>query len=137
MIKPIVARSTGRTINWQAVAVLGLTALLSGCNSSKPTANIGSHSIAVTMLQQVNSQAHKCWLKDSDFNAYGIVPELDTTGTPRLLIIPRGKPQALPNLVIAATGSNISLYGPLTSSELAPRINNDVSRWSKGGSGCA
>jgi len=110
---------------------------LAACSPSGPPVGVSNNSIAVATLQKVNTQAHQCWLKDPEFSAYGIVPELDTTGTPRLLLIPRGKPQALPKLVIAASGSNISLYGPLSSSELTPRIQADVARWSKGATGCA
>lgn len=102
-----------------------------------PPVGVSSNALGVATLQKVNTQAHQCWLKDPEFSAYGIVPELDTTGTPRLLVIPRGKPQSLPKLVIAANGTNISLYGPLSTSNLTPRIQTDVSRWSKGATGCA
>jgi hypothetical protein len=122
----------GRTV------VLPLAVVLAACAPSRPLpSGNASHSAAVEILQRVNSQAHQCWLKDDQFSAYGIVPELDTAGTPRLLVIPRGKPQSLPQLVIAANGSEVSIYGPLGSSALAPRIRADVSRWSGGGGGCA
>lgn len=112
-------------------------AVLAGCNQSSKPSSTSAHAQAVSTLQRVNTQAHQCWLKDDAFKAYGIVPELDTSGTPRLLVIPRGKPQSLPQLVIAAMGPNVSLYGPLTDSALSSRINADVGRWSKGASGCA
>lgn len=118
--------------------VLACGFALSACSpSAGPPVGASSNALGVATLQKVNTQAHQCWLKDPDFSAYGIVPELDTTGTPRLLVIPRGKPQALPKLVIAANGSNISLYGPLSTSELTPRIQSDVARWAKGATGCA
>ncbi|MAY63288.1 MAG: hypothetical protein CML29_13860 [Rhizobiales bacterium] len=118
--------------------VLVSAAVLAGCNDKSSAPSSGSlHAQAVSTLQKVNTQAHQCWLKDDAFKAYGIVPELDTSGTPRLLVIPRGKPQALPQLVIAAMGPSVSLYGPLTDSSLSPRIKADVGRWSKGASGCA
>jgi hypothetical protein len=91
----------------------------------------------VATLQRVNASAYKCWRSDAAFKKYGIVPELDTTGTPRILIIPRGKPQSLPQLVITATGRSTQTYGPLATSPLAPRINADVARWAAGGTGCA
>jgi hypothetical protein len=117
---------------------LTTAAALAGCNEKSSAPSSGSlHAQAVSTLQKVNTQAHQCWLKDDAFKAYGIVPELDTSGTPRLLVIPRGKPQALPQLVIAAMGPSVSLYGPLTESTLSPRIKADVGRWSKGASGCA
>ena len=69
--------------------------------------------------------------------AYGIIPELDTTGTPRILLVPKGKPQSLPKLVIAANGRQISTFGPLMEGTEAGRINADVARWAAGGTGCA
>jgi hypothetical protein len=84
------------------VPAVGL--VLSACApASGPPAGMSSNAIAVATLQKVNSQAHACWLKDSDFADYGLVPELDTTSTPRLLVIPRGKPQSLPQAVIIAS----------------------------------
>jgi hypothetical protein len=90
----------------------------------------------VATLQRVNASAYECWAKDKAFKAYGIIPELDTTGTPRILIIPKGKPQSLPKLVITATGKSVQTFGPLAQSNLAPRINSDVARWAAGNSGC-
>jgi hypothetical protein len=120
------------------ITTLATAAVLAGCNEKSSAPSSGAlHAQAVSTLQKVNTQAHQCWLKDEAFKAYGIVPELDTSGTPRLLVIPRGKPQALPQLVIAAMGPSVSLYGPLTESPLSPRIKADVGRWSKGASGCA
>ena len=117
------------------VTVFGFA--LSACApASGPTAGAGSNSAAVATLQKVNSQAHACWLKDRDFADYGIVPELDTTSTPRLLIVPRGKPQALPVAVIVASANNAQFYGPLSTSPLAGRINRDISGWASGKSSC-
>ncbi|MEM5492117.1 hypothetical protein [Hoeflea sp. AS16] len=117
------------------VLVSGLA--VSACSpASGPATGISSNSAAVSTLQKVNAQAHACWLKDKQFAEYGIVPELDTTSTPRLLIIPRGKPQSLPQAVIVASADNAQFYGPLSSSPLAGRINSDITRWASGGSGC-
>jgi hypothetical protein len=100
---------------------------------SVPSPSTGS----VATLQRINASAYECWAKDKAFKAYGIIPELDTTGTPRILIIPKGKPQALPKLVITATGKSVQTFGPLAGSPLAPRINADVARWAAGRTGCA
>lgn len=97
---------------------------------------MSAHSLSVSTLQKVNAQAHLCWLKDRDFADYGIVPELDTTSTPRVLIVPRGKPQALPKAVIVASADGAQFYGPLSASPLAGRINGDISRWASGATGC-
>jgi hypothetical protein len=117
------------------VLMSGLT--VSACSpASGPATGTSSNSIAVSTLQRVNSQAHACWLKDKAFADYGIVPELDTTSTPRLLIIPRGKPQSLPQAVIVASAGNAQFYGPLSASPLAGRMSGDISRWASGGTGC-
>lgn len=111
--------------------------LASACSpSSGPASGTSSNSQAVSTLQRVNSQAHVCWLKDNEFKEFGIVPELDTTSTPRLLIIPRGKPQSLPKAVIVASANTAQFYGPLSTTPLAGRINGDISRWASGGTGC-
>jgi Prokaryotic membrane lipoprotein lipid attachment site len=117
-------------------AILVLTACQSKPNRPSVPAP-SAHSLSVSALQRINNSAYECWAKDKDFKAYGIIPELDTTGTPRILIIPKGKPQALPKLVITATGKSVQTFGPLAGSPLAPRINADVARWAAGGTGCA
>ena len=127
---------TARRLTALSLAAVAAAAL-AGCNQTPKPSSGSAHAQAVSTLQKVNTQAHQCWLKDDAFKDYGIVPELDTSGTPRLLVIPRGKPQSLPQLVIAAMGADVSLYGPLTDSALSPRIKADVGRWSKGASGCA
>jgi len=122
-------------ISSMLVAASGLT--LAACSpAAGPAAGVGSNAVAVSTLQKVNSQAHACWLKDSAFAEYGIVPELDTTSTPRLLIIPRGKPQSLPRAVIVASADSAQFYGPLSTTPLAGRINSDISRWASGATGC-
>jgi len=117
--------------------VLSSGLALSGCApASGPAKGLSAHAASVSTLQKVNSQAHACWLKDPAFADYGIVPELDTTSTPRLLVVPRGKPQALPKAVIVASADSAQFYGPLSASPLASRINNDIARWASGTTGC-
>ncbi|AKI00319.1 hypothetical protein IMCC20628_01603 [Hoeflea sp. IMCC20628] len=121
---------------WPSLALAGGFALSSCAPASRPGAGLDSHAAAVATLQRINTQAHACWLKDSDFKEFGIIPELDTTSTPRLLIIPRGKPQSLPKAVIVASASSAQFYGPLSATPLASRINGDISRWASGAAGC-
>jgi hypothetical protein len=109
---------------------------LTGCATPVATSGASAHAKAVATLQQVNSRAHACWLKDSDFKDYGLVPELDTTSTPRILVVPRGKPQSLPQAVIIASSGSALFYGPLSTSPLAGRIKDDISRWAAGAAGC-
>lgn len=120
--------------------LLASFAALSGCQTNPPRVHVvkpNNHAVAVSALQRVNSQAYACWTKDKDFKAYGIIPELDTTGTPRILVIPKGKPQSLPKLVITAAGKGVTSFGPLAQSALAPRINADLNRWAAGSTACS
>ena len=115
-------------------------AILSACQTRGPAVHIvkpNNHAVAVSSLQRINAKAHECWKADKAFDAYGIIPELDTTGTPRILLIPKGKPQALPKLVITANGKSVQTFGPLAQSVLAPRIQSDVTRWASGGTSCS
>jgi hypothetical protein len=114
--------------------------MLAACTPKPPKVTVvkpSGHSVSVSALQKINAKAYECWSNDKAFKAFGIIPELDTTGTPRILIIPKGKPQALPKLVITATGRSVQTFGPLAQSPLAPRINADVSRWANGSQECA
>jgi hypothetical protein len=122
-----------------APLVLAALLALSACQTkpNRPAVPTPSSGGAVATLQRINASAYECWRGDKAFKAYGIIPELDTTGTPRILIIPKGKPQALPKLVITAVGKSVQTFGPLAQSPLAPRINSDVARWAAGGTGCA
>ena len=120
--------------------LLAVLTTLTACQTRAPSVRLikpNNHALAVSALQRVNSQAYVCWPKDKDFRAYGIIPELDTTGTPRILIIPKGKPQSLPKLVITAAGKGVTSFGPLAQSDLAPRINADLNRWAAGGTSCS
>lgn len=118
-------------------AAIAVAMAVSGCAAPAPRASgPGAHALAVATLQKVNAQAHSCWLGDSAFKEYGIVPELDTTSTPRVLIVPRGKPQSLPKAVIVASAGGAQFYGPLSATPLAGRISADISRWATGATGC-
>jgi hypothetical protein len=120
----------------RVAAIVATCLLAAACTAAdKPVATTGG-SVTVATLQRINTQAHRCWLPDAEFKAYGIVPELNTTGTPRLLVIPRGKPQSLPQLVVTVVGAAPQVYGPLAASPLAPRIEKDVSRWAAGATSC-
>ncbi len=115
-------------------------ALLASCTPKPPKVTLvqpTAHAQAVATLQKVNSSAHDCWMTDKAFKGYGLIPELDTTGTPRILVIPKGKPQALPKLVIASNGRSVSTFGPLAEGDLAGRINGDVARWAAGSTSCS
>jgi hypothetical protein len=111
---------------------------LTGCESNKIITKYKPevHSQSVLMLQHINERTHECWRSDKAFKAYGIIPELDTTATPRILIMPRGKPQALPQLVIVSNGRGVQIFGPLAQSSLNSRIQSDLNAWVLGEKSC-
>ncbi|RST82451.1 hypothetical protein EJC49_23455 [Aquibium carbonis] len=119
------------------LAMVAAGLLVASCTATPPPpARSTGTSVSVSTLQRINTQAHRCWLPDAEFRSYGTAPELNTTGTPRLLVIPRGKPQSLPQLVVTADGASTQVYGPLATSPLAPRIERDVARWAAGATTC-
>jgi hypothetical protein len=93
----------------------------------------------ISVLTAINGNAQKCWRDSGDFRSLDVVPELDTrAGNPRLLVVERGNAAGLPKLVIEASGNpvKITTYGPLTSSGISARMNDNIIAWSAGRSGC-
>ncbi|WP_169385074.1 hypothetical protein [Ahrensia kielensis] len=140
-------RLVEKTRPWKNLAAIlpVMTLALSGCTTSEPVAGPLSGEFesknATALLQNINSLGLKCWIKSGDkaFRGFALVPELDTrSGTPRILIVHKGKSQGLPQLVIEATGSPVKLqtYGPLTSSPVSTRINSDIIAWNTGKHKC-
>ncbi|GIL00815.1 MAG: hypothetical protein BroJett030_07140 [Alphaproteobacteria bacterium] len=101
------------------------------------------------IILAVARAAQTCWFKsaDSAFAAYRLADEVNSpAGRPRVLLVPRRDPSALPVLVIQAetkgttasgTFSDIQAYGPLLSSAHGERIAGDVRRWASGDNACA
>lgn len=116
-------------------------ALLAGCQSGGQKTASRDNSAAVALLQHVNSNVHTCWVrsKDKDFDAYNVIPELDTqVGKPRILLVDKTAAQGLPKLVIEAAGNpaKMTAYGPLMDKPVGDRITADVKRWAGGAGGC-
>jgi hypothetical protein len=119
-------------------------AVLSGC-AGEPvggplTMEVDSKN-AAAVLGTINEKAQACWIKSRDraFKTFAVIPELDTrVGSPRLLVVERGKSAGLPKLVIQADGDpvKITTYGPLAGTPVSTRINADVMAWSAGRNGC-
>jgi hypothetical protein len=128
----------------RSMAALAASALLAGCMGER----IGGSLIveveaanATAVLANVNENAQRCWIRSGDraFRHLAVVPELDTRiGSPRLLVLERGKSAGLPKLVIEASGNpvKITTYGPLTGTSVSARINSDVIAWSAGRNDC-
>ena len=118
------------------VAVAIVSAALAACQSSAPPA--GTFADANALHASLSKTMETCWFSgDAAFAAYVYSPEINA-GTPRILVVPKGDPTALPLLVVETKGrSTIDFYGPLLVSEAGPRIRADLGRWSQGGTGCA
>lgn len=124
----------------RTIAALAALTVFSACAPKPQKITIERPPIqngAVGTLQRINANAYECWAKDAAFKAYAIIPELDTTGTPRILLVTKGKAQGLPKLVVTASGRSVQTFGPLAQSPLGPRINADVTRWAKGAQSCS
>ena len=122
-----------------AIAIVALSA----CSTPAPVAPrapTGGES-ALDRMERVTLAANRCWFKSSDpaFARYSLAPELSSfSGKPRFLLVPKGKPEAKPLLVVEAQPGSRTLatYGPLMGTEIAGRVNADVRRWTAGNGAC-
>lgn len=92
-------------------------------------------------MERLAVTANRCWIRSGDrtFAAFGLAPELSSfSGRPRFLLVPRGRMEARPLLVVEGqTGSSaVETYGPLLETPAATRIRSDIARWSAGASSC-
>jgi hypothetical protein len=123
------------------LAGLGLAALtaLSGCQTgggSPATADFSNE--AYTLSVRLADTIGRCWFAQGDatFAGYVYTPERNATVS-RILIVRKDNPTGLPALVVqAVNGSSATVYGPLADGASGPRIQADVARWAKGGTGC-
>ncbi|WP_306304361.1 hypothetical protein [Aureimonas sp. AU4] len=131
-----------RTKTALGLAALGL--LLAGCAGSPAPAPSKPASRADTGLDRMERlavTANRCWFKSGDpaFTAYSLAPELSSfSGKPRFLLVPRGKIEARPLLVVEGfSGSTrVDSYGPLLNGALRPRLEADLARWRSGSTSC-
>ncbi len=118
------------------LALLTALTLAAACQSkSNPPLNVDN--TALKVMERVALGANRCWFKSDDeaFTAYRMAPELNSfSGRPRILLVDKNRPEALPLLVVEAEGvpAKVDSYGPLMETGLAPRISSDVSRWANG-----
>jgi hypothetical protein len=120
----------------RAAAVIAALAL-AGCQSAG-TSTTGTFAEAQTLFVALQATMTTCWFSgDPAFAGYVYTPEINA-GTPRILIVPKGEPTALPLLVVEAKGRAAADYfGPLLASAEGPRVSTDLDRWIKGGRACA
>jgi hypothetical protein len=126
---------------WPVAA--GLIALfVSGCATStdyleyRPSGS--PQRVADTLLSSIRT----CWFGESEsaFADYAYEPELAShSNRPRILIVRANEPGGLPQLVVEASHekrrTSVKLFGPLLATPLGPRIQADIDRWTKSGSG--
>lgn len=99
-------------------------------------------------MVKIAKAAQTCWFKSKDvaFRNYRLANEVNSpAGRPRILLVPKSDPSALPKLVVQAekkgdtTSGNftdIQAYGPILSTSSGSRITNDVKRWATGNGEC-
>lgn len=133
-----------------SMAVFCALPVLSACQSNASRVlSLKSEARPTDIIVGIAKTAQSCWFASGDpaFAAYRLADEVNSySGRPRLLLVPRNDPSALPALVIQAetkgstasgTFSDVQAYGPLLSSPQASRITADVRRWTTGGTSCA
>ncbi|MEM6464061.1 MAG: hypothetical protein AAF724_19305 [Pseudomonadota bacterium] len=116
---------------------------VTGCQTAGPGGfTLSSTQAALPAMEPIALAASECWFKSGDrnFTAYRIAPELDSySGRPRILIVPRARPEDRPLAVVEAEGdpATISAYGPLLAGPVGNRMAADIRRWNSGSSACA
>ena len=115
-------------------------ATLWGCTASvdapRPTA---AAERPVDMMARVARRVQACWFdrRRAALKGTRLAAELDSySGRPRILIVPRNRPQGLPKIVAEARAvggrSRFERYGPLLDATLAA----DLDRWAAGNPSC-
>ena len=123
-----------------AAGVVALSACSTPAPTPAPRASTAGES-GLDRMERLTLAANRCWFKSKDpaFARYSLAPELSSfSGKPRFLLVPKGKPEAKPLLVVEANPGtrNVSTYGPLMGTGLAGRVNTDIQRWTAGGGAC-
>ncbi len=92
---------------------------------------------ANALYEHLTAAMKKCWFSgDPAFAAYRYAPEVNA-GVPRILLVEKKSPHALPRLVVEPKRAGTAdAYGPLLATALAPRIRDDLTRWLKGSVEC-
>ena len=125
-------------------------ASLSACQLGAPGEALAlrSSETPTDMVTAIAASAQKCWFGEraAAFSQYRLADETNSpAGRPRLLLVPKNEPTALPLLVIQAeqrgsagtgTYTELQAYGPLLAGPLGKSVENDVRRWAGGTADC-
>ena len=132
--------AVSRALTFSAVV---LVAGLAACSTKAPTVSAGNKAdTGLDRMERLALTANRCWFKSGDpaFASYTLSAELASfSGRPRFLLVPKGKPEAKPLLVVEGkSGSGaVATYGPVMGLPLGSRVDSDIRRWSAGGNGCS
>jgi hypothetical protein len=130
--------------------LLSMASFLAACQLGAPSEalSLKSNDDATQIIVAIATAAQICWFKSKDiaFSGYRLANEVNShAGRPRVLLVPKRDPGALPLLVIQAerrgdaasgTYTDIQTFGPILSSSHGKRITDDVKRWSDGNRDC-
>lgn len=136
----------GSTVGAMAAATGLLLTFLASCASPtvapptpQPPAKVDT---GLDRMERLALTANRCWFKTRDpaFASYSIAPELSSfSGRPRFLLVPRGRMEARPLLVVEgrAGSAEVETYGPLLQTPLRARVEGDMARWEAGSGECS
>lgn len=132
------------------MTAIGIVSSVSACQTGSPSdaLTLKSKQEPTAIMVKIAKAAQTCWFKSKDvaFRNYRLANEVNSpAGRPRILLVPKSDPSALPKLVVQAekkgdtTSGNftdIQAYGPILSTSSGSRITNDVKRWATGNGEC-
>ncbi|MBZ8134697.1 hypothetical protein [Afifella sp. IM 167] len=127
----------------RSLAAAAAAALLAACSSgAKDYLSYSAGSEPHAVASRIADAMRQCWFAgDAAFSGFIYAPEINSySGRPRILILRKGEPGGLPQLVVGAEadgrGSEVKLFGPLLATASGPRIRADIARWSAGNTTC-
>ncbi len=128
-----------------------LSVSLAACQIGAPSDALSLRSATepTDVMVAVAEAAQNCWFKSGDkaFSGYRMADEVNShAGRPRILLVPKKDPGALPLLVVQAETkgdkasgayTHVQAFGPVLSGGSGKRITDDVQRWADGSNDCA
>ena len=116
---------------------------LAACTSVSPDyLEYRSRSDPAFVTRRIADEIGRCWFANGEdaFAGHIYAPERNAA-TSRILLLRKGEPGGLPQLIVDASRegrrTSVKLYGPLLDTPLGTRIRADIDRWVGGVTGCA